>query len=310
MEANWSNLLERRKLLRNAGVTAAVASAFAMKVTGAKAAPAKPNIDADILNFALNLEYLEAEFYTRAVFGYGLAQAGITLSGTGTGSGTQGTVTGGSKVAFQSRASYQLALEIAQDEMAHVVLLRDTLAAAGLYVAAEPSIDLVNSFTAAAQAAGLISAGQTFSPFDNENDFLLGAYIFEDVGVTAYAGAAPAITSPTYLSAAARILSVEAYHAGSIRTRLYLGGYGAATAKISALRAAASGTGSGTSTGPDDFGVTNSQGGARFADTNQQALVFTRTPQQVLNIVYLTQGTNAGGFFPNGVNGNINSTAS
>ena len=307
MEPSLINLLERRKLLRTAGISAAVATAFSMKVTGAKAA--KTNVDADILNFALNLEYLEAEFYTRSVFGEGLAQLGVGVSGSGSGSGTQGTVTGGSKVPFKSRASYQFALEIAQDEMSHVELLRQTLSSAGLYVSAEPSIDLVNSFTAAAIAAGLISAGQTFNPFADENSFLLAAFIFEDVGVSAYSGAAASITSKAYLTAAARILGTEAYHAGEIRTRLYLGGYAQQTNKIAALRAKASGTGPGTSTpAPDDQGIVTS-GHTTIVDADANGLVYTRTPQQVLNVVYLGAGSSAGGFFPNGVNGNIHSSA-
>ena len=305
MESPFIKMLERRRLLRSAGLSAAVAAAFTMKVTGAKAAPAG-DIDADILNFALNLEYLEGEFYTRAVFGYGLAQAGVGVSGSGAGSGTQGTVTGGSKVPFMSRTTYNFALEIAQDEMAHVTLLRNALMAAGVYVAAEPNIDLVNSFNTLAQAAGL---GQTFNPFDNENDFLLGAFIFEDVGVTAYAGAAPSITSPTYLSTAARILAVEAYHAGEIRTRLLLGGYAATTSKIAALRASLSGSGPGTSFGPDDFGVMGKSGTAKVVDADQHALVFTRTPQQVLSVVYGAAGASSGLFFPSGVNGKINSAS-
>ncbi len=46
-------------------------------------------IDKVVLNFALNAEYLGAEYYSRAVFGYG-----INANHT-TGKGTRGAVTGG-----------------------------------------------------------------------------------------------------------------------------------------------------------------------------------------------------------------------
>ena len=160
--------------------------------------------DGAILNFALNLEYLEAEFYSNAVHGHGLPES-LTH-----GKGRRGRVEGGRKVHFKSRNIRQFATEIARDEYDHVRFLRDALGGAAV---ARPTINIRSSFTAAAIAAGLIKPGQTFDVYANEDNFLLGAFIFEDVGVTAYKGAAPLISNKTYLGAAAGILAVEAYHA-------------------------------------------------------------------------------------------------
>nr|WP_294529032.1 ferritin-like domain-containing protein [uncultured Rhodopila sp.] len=276
----------RRGLLRAAGMAAAAASIAATGTPGARAASAPG--DAAILNFALNLEYLEAEFYLMAVNGTGLPSTAIG------GTGTQGNVIGGGVVPFKTPAIEQYARNIAADELAHVEFLR---AALGSGAVARPGIDLYNSFNTLWQAAGLIKPGETFNPFADEVSFLLGAYVFEDVGVTAYNGAAPLIASKTYLAAAASILAVEAYHAGSIRTLLYQLGLGEQTAKISAVRAAASGA-------ADDQGVVMN-GNANIMPTNINALAFSRTTTQVLNIVYLGGASANYGFFPAGLNGAI-----
>ena len=283
----------RRSALRQIGLKAAgVAAALAAGVAATtEPASAQGLTDNDILNFALNLEYLEAEFYIRAFFGYGLQGSDVT------GAGTRGTVTGGTQVPFVNKAIQSYCQTLAADELTHVRFLKATLGSAAV---AEPTIDLSTSFTTLAQAALLIKPGQTFNPFADDVSFLLGAYIFEDVGVTAYAGAARYISNPNYVTAAAGILGTEAYHGGAIRTLLANIGAGQAADAISALRAVLSGA-------ADDEGILVPGESYNFVTNDYNGLVFRRTPAQVLNIVYgsTTAAGKGGLFFPNGLNGMI-----
>ncbi len=270
--------------------------------------------DAAVLNFALNLEYLEAEFYVRAVTGSGLPNSFIT------GKGTLGGVTGGRAVPFVTPTIRQFATEIAADERAHVAFLRTALGGAAV---ARPAIDIQNSFTAAALAAGLIQPGEIFDPYADENNFLLAAYLFEDVGVTAYKGAAPLISNKTFLEAAAGILAVEAYHAANIRTVIYERGIETPSLELIEASLAISNARDSLDGPVDrDQGVVRVDGQgnivtaadgtpvANIVPTNQNGIAFSRTAGQVLNIVYLTpRVATSGGFFPNGVNGTIKTSA-
>jgi hypothetical protein len=304
------NATDRRRFLRSAGLlgvgavgagtlgaaTAASATTRSAHAQAAVAAvePSAAVSDAAVLNFALNLEYLEAEFYSYATTGHGIPDS-LT-----TGTYTRGPVTGGHRVPFCSRDVYQYAREIAGDEKDHVAFLRTAL---GTVAVARPAIDLKTSFTAAARAAGLINSWERFDPFRDEDSFLLGAYIFEDVGVTAYKGAAPLISNKTYLEAAAGILAVEAYHAANVRTVLYQRGLGGATDKISAARDSLDGP-------TDDDQGTLVDGQANIVPSDANGIAFSRSPGQVLNIVYLTpNAATKGGFFPAGVNGTVNTSA-
>ena len=310
-DARVERRTERREFFRTfAGATAIAGGLFLSHAPVAFGQTAAPT-DADILNFALNLEYLEAQFYSYAATGAGLPNSLLT------GTGTQGGVIGGRKVNFTDPTVSQYAQEIAQDEIAHVTFLRDQLGGSKV---AQPAIDVGGTdpngaFSKAAQAAGLVPAGTAFDPYANDENFLLGAFIFEDVGVTAYKGAAPLITSKVFLEAAAGILAVEAYHASLIRTVLYGKGIATpnpglidATEKISDARDSLDGA------TDDDQGVrnvVNSIGTAsNIVPLDANGLAYSRSAGQVLNIVYLNRmAVDRGGFFPVGVNGNIRTSA-
>lgn len=302
--------LDRRRLFAMAGIGglgAAAALLVTPEIASASTGAARDRewddseapSDASILNFALNLEYLEAEFYLRAVTGTGLPD-GLTV-----GRGKRGGVSGGKAVPFQSPLIKKYAQEIAADEKAHVTFLRSALGGAAV---SRPSISLDASFSAAATAAGLIQAGQVFDPYANEINFLLAAFIFEDVGVTAYKGAAGFIENKTYLDAAAGLLAVEAYHAGIIRTTLYAQGVATpalydSVQKISDARDSLDGP------TDDDQGI-GTAAVANLVPTDANALAFSRTTGQVLNVVYLNPNrVRSGGFFPDGVNGRIHTSA-
>lgn len=278
----------RRAFIQSVGL--GMAGSALVGSAGFSPAAAQTVTDTDILNFALNLEYLEAEFYLRAATGRGLTDSEVT------GTGTLGAVTGGRQVNFATSAIRNYAVEIASEERIHVQFLRSALGSARV---ARPAINLTTSFTAAAQAAGLVASGQTFDAFADETSFLLAAYIFEDVGVSAYLGAAPLVTNKTILAAAGGILAAEAYHAGTIRTVLYSRGLYTPALRISDARDSLDGS------TEIDQGI-GSPAFANISLTNPaNGQSYPRTTTQVLNIVYLNTSARPGGFFPAGLNGTI-----
>ncbi len=262
----------RRSFVRKLGIAAAAAGAVSL--TGQKA-EAQTNTDVSVLNFALNLEYLEAEFYTYATTGQSITSMGIGINGVSTNANnpTSGGYTiGGSQVTFANSLVYtqQVANEIAADERAHVSLLRGALGAAAV---AKPNINL-----------GALGFG-----FGSQDDFLKLARIFEDIGVSAYAGAAPLLsTSPlgtgTVLGYAAQILAAEAEHVANIRLQV---------ARLNVPTFAL-----------DPVDIIPPPSGSKYFSLDSNGLCATRTPGQVLYLAYgLQANVSSGGFFPTGVNG-------
>jgi hypothetical protein len=146
------------------------------------------------------------------------------------------------------------------------------------------------------------------------------ARLFEDVGVTAYAGAAAALTDSN-LTFAAQILGVESFHAGALRLGIILQNAAAAgtdpylkadnvdVAPFDEGTAAAAALGPGANGGFFATAAATPASPGTTTATTPAGSVYTRTTSQVLSIVYAANGvtgTAKGGFFPSGVNGLIN----
>jgi hypothetical protein len=317
LERLYNKGVSRRNFLVAAGALGAASALAGCTNDGSITVTGTGGVtDNDILNFALNLEYLEASFFLYCATGSGLATAD---QGTGA-----GTVTGGAQVTGLTSQQADFINELAYAEQQHVRFLKAALGSAAVPM---PNIDLVNSFNALASAAGI---GSSFNPYANWDSFLVGAFIFEDVGVTAYSGAAPLISdagiASGLLSYAAGIQSVEAYHAGAIRTYITAGAIaaGSATAfpyityanQVSTLRATLGGGAETPLTLPTSTttaGVVTATASSIVAANASNAVGYSRTTDEVLHIVYGTgggAGVKGGGFFPSGLNGAISVTQS
>ncbi len=287
--------VDRRRFMRNAGVGAAgLATVFAGTTLVPTPARAATLTDADIFNFALNFEYLGAEYYLAAL------GSALPASLTGTSGGVMRPT--GALVPFDNTAIGYFAQQLAVDEYAHVTVIREAITAEGGTPIDEPAINIDTAWTDLAVGAGLIAAGQTFNPFESETSFLLGAYVLEDVCVTALCGAAASLTNPLNLTYAGSILGVEGYQVGMIRSRLSAIGAGVATDAISAFRSKLANAV--LAVGPDDNGTDADGNPYNFTNVDVNGQAYRRTPQQILAIAY-GGGTTSGGFFPNGVNGAI-----
>ena len=171
----------RRSFLKTLGV--ATAGVTALSMGGIKSAEAATATEVEVLKFALNLEYLEAEFYTYAQYGEGILSKGIGIDGEANGSNPSegGWSKGGTKVKFTSSfpLTEEIVSQIGSDERAHVALLRSAL---GSQRIAKPNLNL--------NALDL--------KLEEEANFLVQSRIFEDIGVSAYAGAAGLLSTPRH----------------------------------------------------------------------------------------------------------------
>ncbi|MDX1932423.1 MAG: ferritin-like domain-containing protein [Capsulimonadales bacterium] len=229
--------------------------------------------DIDILNFALNLEYLDSEYYTYATTGQGIEAFGVGI----TGQGTAGPTVGGGRISFGDARLEAIANQIAADERAHVNVLRQTITQLGGTPIAKPRIDL-------ATPPRNLGIDPT-----TPDGFLLATRSFEDVAVSAYTGTSRFLFNPDVIQNAGRAAVTEAYHGGVVRLLI-------AQRNLTAVAL-------------DGKDIPPPPATQQYFPTEIGSTGFppVRTPREVLNIVLQAQTGNEtrGGFFPNGPNGNL-----
>lgn len=182
------SLSRRAAVLRTASLSAlasgalriaSVPTGIALLARDAFGQASLPGPVVSVLNFALTLEYLEAEFYTIGVGTANLIPA----------------------------ADRQIFTTIRDHEQAHVAYLRSVLGASAV---AKPTFDF--------SAGNGSRVGPYAGVFSDYEIFKAVAQAFEDTGVRAYKGQAPALQPyDAYLTAALTIHSVEARHAAEVR---------------------------------------------------------------------------------------------
>jgi len=167
--------MDRRTFIR--GTAATIPATVALQMLGTRFAFAQSSDfadDVDVLNYALTLEFLEAEFYRQG---------------------------NGKNLLSGKEAQY---LEtVGADEDAHVAAITDTINQIGGTPVEAPGVDFADSF-------------------DSREKFLTTSHVFENLGVSAYLGAAGFIKDKAILQAAAGIFGVEARHAAVVGNLLGL----------------------------------------------------------------------------------------
>lgn len=254
------------------------------------------NADRAALNYALQLEYLHAQYFAYATTGTGVPDALLT------GTETRGTVTGGASVPFSDTVIAAGAREIAIDAQQRLAYIRGLIAAEAV---AQPAINISGAsdgaFTAAARAAGVVGAGETFDPYASERNFLLGAFVLQDVIVTAYKALVPLTNLSTTRTAFIGSVAAHGHYAGFIRTSLYgNSAWHVPARQFSDWRDSLDGA------SDQDQGVAATDGAANITPADGNGIAYSRASGGVLNILYINKASvSAGGFFPAGLNGDL-----
>ncbi|KAK2990194.1 hypothetical protein RJ640_014646 [Escallonia rubra] len=262
--------------------------------------------DVDLLEFPLNLEYLEAEFFLWGSLGRGLDCVAPNLT-------MGGPPPIGVKLAKLDPLTRDVIAQFAYQEVGHLRAIKN--AVPGF---ARPLLNLsAASFATVMNNAFGRPLVPPFDPYANELNYLLASYVIPYVGLTGYVGANPKLESATAKKLVAGLLGVESGQDAVLRALLYerakkkVMPYGITVAeftnRISELRNKLGHAGlkdEGLIVPPVRGAEGRIKGNVLAGD--RFSLAFGRTPEEILRIVYGSGDERIpGGFYPKGADGRI-----
>ncbi|PHT35579.1 Desiccation-related protein PCC13-62 [Capsicum baccatum] len=238
-----------------------------------------PKSDVDLVEFPLNLEYLEAEFFLWGSLGYGLDKFAPELADSG-------PPPIGAQIAKLSPLIRDVITQFGFQEVGHLRAIKDT-------ITGFPRL-LLNlsreSFATVMDDAFGHPLKPPFDAYANDVNYLLASYVIPYVGLTGYVGANPKLQSSTAKRLVAGLLGVESGQDAVLRALLYERG----REKV------------------EPYGITCSSENIfvyvvmpLFAG-DKYSMAYDRTPKEILRIVYGSGKENKpGGFYPKGAEGRI-----
>ncbi|KAJ9559361.1 hypothetical protein OSB04_013975 [Centaurea solstitialis] len=264
-------------------------------------------VDENILEFHLNLEYLEAEFFLYGSLGKGLDKLQPNLTGGG-------PPPVGARMAHLTPLIRNIFAQFGAQEIGHIREIKSKIGELK-----RPLMNLsAQSFATVINQAFGRPLYPLFDPYLNDINYLLASYIIPYVGLTGYVGSTPKLKTSISRKLVAGLLAVESGQDAVVRSLLYeramvrVMPYGITVAeftdRISALRNKLG------RNGIKDEGLVITSNNLKIKGKwkgnilvgNRNSLAYGRTPKESLRIVYGSGKEQVpGGFYPRGAEGTI-----
>ncbi|KAM3707963.1 hypothetical protein ACB098_02G065400 [Castanea mollissima] len=262
--------------------------------------------DVDLLEFPLNLEFFEAEFFLYGALGYGLDKVAPQL--------TQGGPTPiGAKKANLDPFTRDVIEQFAYQEVGHLRAIQKVVKGFP-----RPLLDLSKeSFANVVDAAVGKKLSPPFDPYYSGVHYLLASYLIPYVGLTGYVGTIPKLQAPSSRRLVAGLLGVESGQDAVIRAYLYehaheiVEPYGISVAQFSNYFSDLRNKLGHEGVKDEGLWVRISEGAEGKIKGNVLAgdadsVAYDRTAEEILRVVYGSGDEHKpGGFYPKGGNGNI-----